>query len=129
MIQRHTLDKKERISYKKHIDLLFAEGNSFVAFPLRVIYTKIPREDNEKVSILVNVSKRKFKRAVKRNRLKRLIKEAYRLHKQILSESLNEDESPSFLVAFLYIDKELQKYSTVEKGMKKALEILRSKIS
>ena len=74
----NTLHKSERLDKKKVIDKMFSGGaRSFSVFPLRVVY--LPVEELEApVSILVSVSKRRFKRAVKRNRVKRQIREAYR---------------------------------------------------
>lgn len=75
----NTLRKSERLDKKKVIEKMFAGGSrSFSVFPLRVVY--LPVEELEApVSILVSVSKRRFKRAVKRNRVKRQIREAYRM--------------------------------------------------
>ena len=72
----NTLRKSERLDRKKVIEKMFAGGSrSFSVFPLRVVY--LPVEELEApVSILVSVSKRRFKRAVKRNRVKRQIREA-----------------------------------------------------
>ena len=77
----NTLRKSERLDKKKVIEKMFAGGSrSFSVFPLRVVY--LPVEELEApVSILVSVSKRRFKRAVKRNRVKRQIREAYRMNK------------------------------------------------
>lgn len=77
----NTLHKSERLDKKKVIDKMFSGGaRSFSVFPLRVVY--LPVEELEApVSILVSVSKRRFKRAVKRNRVKRQIREAYRKNK------------------------------------------------
>lgn len=72
------------------IEKMFAGGSrSFSVFPLRVVY--LPVEELEApVSILVSVSKRRFKRAVKRNRVKRQIREAYRMNKHGLLAVLTE---------------------------------------
>ena len=86
--RRYTLSKAERLSRKRDIDLLFAEGQSFIAYPLRVVYTVIEEQRSVPASILISVSKKKFKRAVKRNAVKRQIRESYRIRKQALFESL-----------------------------------------
>ena len=87
--RRHTLSKEERLSWKRHIDRLFTEGRSFVAFPLRVVYLLSDEEGMPvRASFLVSVPKKRFKRAVKRNRIKRQVREAYRMHKYDLWESL-----------------------------------------
>jgi ribonuclease P protein component len=128
--KEQALSKKERISNKKDIEKLFAEGNAFLAFPLRVVYvlTGHVLTDCEPaktgVSILVSVSKRHFKKAVDRNRIKRLIRESYRLNKSILTVS-TELSGYSLQIAFLYIHKEQSTYQEVEKGVKKALNSIR----
>ncbi|MDR0750408.1 MAG: ribonuclease P protein component [Tannerellaceae bacterium] len=123
---QYAFSKEERLSWKRHIDLLFEKGQSFVAFPLRVIYLLLDEKKDASVSILVSVSKRKFKRAVDRNQIKRRVREAYRIQKHNLTAPLAEKEKAMF-VAFLYIDKEVHSFSTIEKAMKKAIKILQSK--
>jgi ribonuclease P protein component, eubacterial len=126
--KRFTLTKEERLSWKRYIDLLFEKGQSFVSFPLRVIYLSTEEKEGlAPVSILTNVSKKKFKRAVKRNKIKRLIREAYRLQKTDLVAHLQAKDK-SLLVAFLYLDKEVHSYSTIEKAMKKAITQLSGKV-
>lgn len=119
--------KEERLCSKKSIDKLFAGGNSFIAYPLRVVYlcekqpstyTLIPPS-----KILISVSKKKFKRAVKRNRVKRLIREAYRHNKHLLIERLYNKEL-NVDIAFLYLKDELPIYQDIEKAMTKAIGIL-----
>lgn len=125
--RRHTLSKEERLSWKRHIDRLFTEGRSFVAFPLRVVYLLSDEEGMPvRVSFLVSVPKKRFKRAVKRNRIKRQVREAYRMHKYDLWESL-EAKDKRMLIAFLYVDNELHSSVTMEKAMTKAIRILREK--
>lgn len=123
---RYTLAKEERLSWKRYIDLLFAEGKSFVAFPLRVVYLNVESGPDVPVSMLVSVSKKKFKRAVKRNQVKRQVREAYRMRKPELTEQL-AGENKKLLVAFLYIDKEIHSFREMEKAMSKAVRLLREK--
>ena len=80
-----TFNKRERIVSRTLIEKLFSKGSSqsTSAFPLRVVYMQEERKEGEEpVQILISVSKRHFKRAVKRNRVKRQIRECYRHHKQ-----------------------------------------------
>ena len=76
----YTLGKKERLSSKILIERLFSGGSkSFPAFPLRVVYMPVePSEQDAAASILISVPKKRFKRAVKRNLVKRQVREAYR---------------------------------------------------
>lgn len=125
--RKFTLSKEERISWKRHIDLLFAKGQSFIAFPFRVIYLSSEEEMPAPVSIMVSVPKKKFKRAVKRNLIKRQAKEAYRLQKYDLLDPL-AGKNKSLLIAFLYVDKEVNPKEIIEKGMRKAIRLLNEKI-
>ena len=78
----HTFGKEERLCSRKAIEELFSGGHQSVsAYPIRAVF--VPREQTG-VRIMVSVSKRYFKRAVKRNRIKRQVREAYRLQKEIL---------------------------------------------
>ena len=89
--ENHTLCKAERLHSRKLIEKLFGGGQSrsMSAFPLRVVYLAptSPSDDNKSTAMpqmLVSVPKRYFKRAVKRNRIKRQVREAYRRHKFLL---------------------------------------------
>lgn len=123
----YTLHKRERLDKKKVIDSMFSgNARSFAVFPLRVVY--LPVEDLEvPVSILVSVSKRRFKRAVKRNRVKRQIREAYRLNKQMLADGLAV-KGKRLAVAFIYLSDELLDSSLIEERMKMALSRLVEKL-
>ncbi|MDR1980478.1 MAG: ribonuclease P protein component [Tannerellaceae bacterium] len=118
--KRYTLSKKERLSWKRSIDLLFEKGQSFVAFPLRVIYLSTAEKLPAPVCMMVSVPKRNIKRAVGRNLIKRRIREAYRIHKHDPLEPLNEREK-YLMVAFLYLDKEARPFAEIEKAMTKAI--------
>ena len=126
-VRKYTLSKDERLSWKRYIDLLFSKGESFVAFPLRVVYLTVESTPLPPASILVSVPKKRFRRAVKRNLLKRLVRESYRQHKYEIVEPM-EVEGKQMLIAFLYIHKEICSYETMEKGMLKALTVLKSKV-
>jgi len=125
--KRYTLSKTERLSWKRYIDLLFANGQSFIAFPLRVIFLPTDEPLPAPCSMMVSVPKKKFKRAVKRNRIKRQIREVFRLQKPELITHLGENNK-HLLIAFLYLDNELHTFPEMEKAMSKAMRILREKV-
>lgn len=125
-IREHTFRKEERLSWKRYIDLLFEKGQSFIAYPLRVVFLPIEKQQSTHASVLISVSKKKFKRAVKRNRVKRLIRETYRLQKQPLISSLEEKEC-HLLIAFLFLDDKLPTFPEMEKAMTKAISSLQKK--
>ena len=118
-----TFSKSERITSRREIDLLFEQGSSFLVYPLRIVFLSIPKAVNsEPVSVLVSVAKRKFKRAVHRNRIKRLIRETYRLSKHdSLSMNLTDDR---LLIAFVYLSETIMTYQEIDNAMKKALQRL-----
>lgn len=105
--RRYTLSKEERLSWKRYIDLLFAKGQSFVAFPLRVVYLTVEEETLAPVSILVSVPKKKFRRAVKRNLIKRQVREAYRVRKYDLIDPLTGKTSVCWLLSFIWTRKSI----------------------
>lgn len=122
--RRHTLDKTERLCSKKLIERLFAGGNkSFPAFPLRVVYMTVqPDEISADASILISVPKKRFKHAVKRNLVKRQVREAYRLNKHLLTEELKFRETPQKMVlAFIWLDNKIHSTEEVEQKVKKLL--------
>ena len=124
--KRYFLSKQERLSWKRYIDRLFAEGQSFIAFPLRVVFLAVEEEELPPASMLVSVPKKRFKRAVKRNAIKRQVREAYRVRKHDLLDHIDLNQK-KLLVAFLYVDNEIHPFSQIEKGMNKAINLLREK--
>jgi len=124
-----TFTRQERLKSRKTIARLFKEGNSFVAYPLRVVWLETEtggegvREgenvrDEFTTQIAISVSKRIFKNAVDRNRLKRRIREAYRLHKHELYEKL-ADRTVALMLSF--IAKEDLPFAEIEAGVKKMI--------
>lgn len=124
--KKHTLSKEERLSWKRYIDELFEKGESFIAFPLRVVFFISEEEAAGRNSILVSVSKKRVRKAVKRNRIKRLVRETYRVRKEELTGSL-EEKNKYMRVAFLYLGKEDPTFPEMEKAMNKAIRILSEK--
>ena len=120
--QRFTFGKAEHLCLEKEIDRLFSSGERFLSFPLQVVYLSSENGVGA-VSALFSVSKKRFKRAVHRNRVKRLMRECFRLNKAPLYELLKE-KNVSLNVAFVFIDKELPDYKLVEKGMLKTMDKL-----
>jgi ribonuclease P protein component len=114
--------KRERIVSRKLIEQLFSKGSSFSvsAFPLRIVVLETKRvADDIPVQVLISVSKRHFKHAVDRNRVKRQVREAYRHHKQILTEKVQQEQT--LAIAFIWLADELLESATVEKSVKRLL--------
>lgn len=127
---KKTFSKEEKLCSTKSIESLFAKGDSFIAYPLRVVYQLRDEsvEDNQYASVLISVSKKKFKRAVKRNRVKRMIREAYRLNKSLYLDWLKVNNK-HMDIAFLYLKSELPTYTEIEKSIQKAIAMLKTKIA
>lgn len=127
-----TLGKGERISSKKKMGRLFGGGHSksMSAFPLRAVYAVVPREKGEaEAAMMVSVPKRMFRRAVKRNRVKRQVREAYRLNKQVLAGALAELQGRQLLLAFVWIDDRLHASAKVHRKVRNILERVAEKIA
>lgn len=123
--ERNRFPKSARLSLKKDIDHLFDSGQSFIAYPLRIVYVSDaeanPSESD--IAVLVGIPKKRIKRAVDRNRLKRLIREAFRLNRQIVTP-----QAPAHLhIAFMYVSNEIASYADIEKAMLKALKLVNEK--
>jgi ribonuclease P protein component len=122
-----TLHKEERLCSQKLIEELFASGESFLAYPLKVVFLKTELPDVPPVQAAFTVSKRNFKRAVKRNILKRRMREAYRQNKPDLYQELTANKV-QLAVMFVYIGKEVAEYATIQKAMISAFKKLLAKI-
>ena len=109
--------KAERLSSKKEITALFNEGKSFAISHIRVVYRFLPKQEERSNAILVSVPKKYFKHAVDRNLLKRRIREAYRLNKELLQSMPARVE---FML--LYQKRRIATFAEIEEIVKKALE-------
>lgn len=91
--RRHTFHKHERLRLRKEVDELFSAGSkSFSAFPVRAVCRTVPFKGVE-ACILMSVPKRRLHCAVDRNRVKRLLREAYRMNKDIITHAVAEYNS------------------------------------
>ncbi len=115
---KFTFNKKEKLKSEKLIAQLFAEGQSIVVYPLRLVYLETTFEDAVRVKAGVSVSKRNFKNAVDRNRIKRLLREAYRLQKEIVFNN----SSKQYALMILYVGKDGTDFEAVKMKMSNLLE-------
>lgn len=122
-----SLPKKEHLCGEIRINKLFAGGKAFIAYPVRVVYMVPTEEQVVAVRIMFSVPKKKFKRAVDRNRIKRLMREAYRLNKNILVEKCIE-KNIRLQIAFHYVaDQELE-FDVIEAKIIQALTRISEKL-
>ncbi|MDT0606293.1 ribonuclease P protein component [Croceitalea rosinachiae] len=120
-----TFPKKEKLKSKKLIEQLFAEGKQLNHFPLKLLFLPTSFSDNSKVKTMVIAPKKSFKSAVKRNRVKRLLREAYRLNKHMVFNNIEGN----YAFAILYLGKEMPSYRLVDEKMKALLDKFTKKIS
>lgn len=114
--RKYTFPKEEHLCSKKRIEQLFNRKNpSLGVYPLRLTWVAAPARTTAPPQVLITVPKRAFKRAVDRNRLKRLVREAYRLNKHRLTEA--ENGHPVELLGILYTGKEKSELPLVEKKL------------
>lgn len=125
---KNTLGKKEKLKSRKQIDALFANAQAFTAFPVKVIYSIADStSDAACVQIGVTASARNFKHATDRNRIKRLLREAYRLQKhELIATATAKGKQVS--VFFLYLDKQMPTYDLLYDKMRYCLKRLRKKL-
>lgn len=128
-MDNNTLRKEERLRSKILIERLFQGGSkSFSIFPLRVVYLPVEKDRIPSAAVLISVPKKRFKRAVHRNRIKRLIRECYRTHKQELLQLL-ENKEEGIIISFIYLSADMPSYECIERKMKTALNRLVENVS
>ena len=118
--------KEERLCSLKAIEELFASGERFSSYPLFVVYKRVENREGMP-SVLFSVSKKRFKHAVDRNRIKRLMRESYRLNKQQLCEAVG-GKGYTLDIAFVYIENTLAGFGEVEAGIKKAMAKIKGQL-
>ena len=113
----HKLSKNERLHSKKSIKELFDKGSSFFLYPFKVMVLEINFELPETNQILFSVSKKKLKKSVDRNLIKRRMRESYRLNKQILGE-INGGKK---IIGLIYVSSEIVTFQVIENKIKKTI--------
>ncbi|ASB49121.1 ribonuclease P protein component [Alkalitalea saponilacus] len=122
----NSFGKQERLFLTKQIEQLFSEGRSVTSFPLRIQYLLVPVSDQSPSKVLFSVPKKRFKRAVKRNLIRRKMREAFRLNKQQLYSLIPQGKQ--LLAAVVYINNEVADYQSVEKAIIKAFDKLKVRL-
>ncbi|MFI0429687.1 ribonuclease P protein component [Mariniflexile sp. HMF6888] len=122
---KFSFNKKEKLKSKKLIEQLFANGQAVSAFPLRLVFMPTTFNDGVMAKAGVSVSKRQFKTAVDRNRIKRLMREVYRLNK---ANYFNNISTP-YAFMILYIGKDKPTLAQIETHMNHLFEKFLKKVS
>ena len=128
MMMAPTFRKKERIVSHQLIETLFEKGDSqtLAAYPLRAVFLQTERQQGHApIQILISVPKKRFKHAVDRNRVKRQVREAYRHHKQLISDIIPDDKE--LLIAFIWLSDSHCPSIEVEKRMVSLLQRIAKK--
>jgi ribonuclease P protein component len=122
MNKKNTLGKKERLKSKKLIGKLFEEGKSIKKYPFRLIYLIQDKNSFKiKTQASFSVPKRNFKKAVDRNRIKRLIKEAFRLEQR----KILQDYNLPFVIMITYLGKKEPIFCDVKENIKELLTLFK----
>lgn len=120
--KKFTYSKSEKLKSRKLLNQVFAEGKSLNTFPLKITYTSKDLESISAAKVGVGASSRYFKKAVDRNRVKRLLREAYRLHKHHLLELLPEKKQVNVFI--LFIGKDINETALITEKMPTILQKL-----
>ncbi len=130
VMKKYTFKKEERLCSKRSIDDLFHNGSSFVVYPFRVVFLSKPADPEQKfpAQVITSVPKKRFKRAVDRNHIKRLTREGYRLEKGKLYSFL-QDHSLNLLLAIQYVSNEKLPMDTLQGKLGQLIGKLEHEIS
>ena len=110
------LKKDEKLCSRTAVDLLFGEGKSLMAFPLRAAYRLRPRGEHP-VQFLISIPKKRIRHAVGRVTLRRRVREAYRLNRCELLQAPLAQAGWGVDIAFVYLDSSLAPYSVINEKM------------
>ncbi len=125
----NTFKKEERLCSKKSLDLLFKNGSSFLVYPFRITYLFVDEVHHYPGQVVINVAKKRYKRAVDRNLIKRRTREAYRLQKELLLYSHLQHRTELLLLSLQFIGKEKYEYDFFEKKLASAFKKLINQIN
>ncbi|SMO81401.1 ribonuclease P protein component [Solitalea koreensis] len=119
----NTFKKEERLCSKKLIEELLHNGSSFLLYPLKVVWLIKPANEPNPypTQLVISVAKKRFRRANKRNKVKRLIRESYRINKEEHLYNFLKEQQLTLLLMFSYVGKDIFTYSDLEKKIKLCL--------
>ncbi len=123
---RYCFTSSERLKRRKLIQAVFAERQSVAVWPIRLVWLPLPADEVARapVQVAFAVPRKHLRKAVVRNKVKRRLREAWRLHKHELYDALERQQCPPLAVVVLYSAKEVQPWDEVEKAMVRAMKRL-----
>ena len=121
-LKQFSYNRSEKLKSRKQLQQIFSTGKTFTTFPLKVFYQLVNEQDNI-IKTGVGVSKKNFKKAVDRNRIKRLLRECYRTQRIPLHNNLLESKR-KFAIFILYIDKVMPEYNFIYQKMQQLIKKL-----
>ncbi len=121
--KKYGISHQERLKSKKTIDYLFRSGQSNFTYPIKLVYIIQPSVDQVPLRFAVSASKKKIKSAVKRNLLKRRMREAYRLNSLEIKEHFSQKDI-TVSIMFIYVGRNIESYELIEKGIIQCLSSL-----
>ncbi len=122
-LAKHTYSKAERLKSVLVLDKVFSEGSKIKAFPILARHTPSSFEATVPYQVATTVSKRRFRKAVSRNRIKRLMREAWRLEKHRL-EGLWKEGDPQGALVLIYVGKEIPTFEKCADTIRKIVDVL-----
>ncbi len=116
-----TLKKTERLAHKTLIKELFEEGQSFVHYPFRVLWKTVALQSEYPAQLVISISKKRIRKAVKRNLLKRRIREIYRKNKHKLYCEL-KNKKLQIVFAIIYLSPKTMETKNMEKTLVQSIQ-------
>lgn len=123
MLRKYTFTKDERLSPSRTIDRLFNSGKTSVLYPFKVCWMEVDDVSGYPVRVLISVPLKQIKKASERNRIKRKIREAYRLNKHILSGKLKSVKK-SIVLAYIYTGADVSGQEMIEEKLKQSFDVI-----
>ncbi len=123
MPKKYSFTKNERLSPSKTIDSLFNSGKTSVLYPFKVFWMEVDELPEYPARVLISVPLKQIKKASKRNQVKRSIREAYRLHKNILYGKL-KSANKSIVLAYIYKSPDVLRQEDIEEKLKQSFNVI-----
>ena len=128
VMKEHSFPKSERLKSKSKITRVLEKGNEIYIFPMRMLYLEVDHDARSSiVQAGFSVPRKKFKRAVDRNLLKRRMREAYRLNKSIIRKAADE-KGKNLCLFFIFSSPESINYPEINTALVKQLGMLAKRL-